>query len=186
MPGACSCRPTTGGCSGRRSRCRRWLVWQHWHVDTGAATGARPCPRPSVAGLEASASSWSRRRFTCPAASIRGRVRVRSGNAGSWRSRYSWSSASPRCLQMIRAGWPRFIVNTMIVVSIWWNLGLIAQFATGLMDRNRMEPARNAYNNFVTIPAGSSPRLPIATCSIGSPSTSPEHPRRIDRRPMTQ
>lgn len=55
-------------------------------------------------------------------------------------------------LQMIRTGWPRLAVNTIIVVSIWWNLGLIAQFATGLMDRNRMEPLRNAYHNFVTIP----------------------------------
>ena len=55
-------------------------------------------------------------------------------------------------LQMIRAGWPRYAVNAIVVLSIWWNLGLIAQFATGLMDRNRVEPARNAYNNFVTIP----------------------------------
>jgi hypothetical protein len=55
-------------------------------------------------------------------------------------------------LQMTRAGWPRFAANAIIVLSIWWNLGLIAQFATGLMDRNRVEPARNAYNNFVTIP----------------------------------
>jgi hypothetical protein len=55
-------------------------------------------------------------------------------------------------LQMARAGWPRLAVNAIIVLSIWWNLGLIAQFATGLMDRSRVEPARNAYNNFVTIP----------------------------------
>lgn len=55
-------------------------------------------------------------------------------------------------VRMMRAGWPRFALNAVIVISIWWNLGLIAQFATGLMDRNRVEPARNAYNNFVTIP----------------------------------
>jgi hypothetical protein len=55
-------------------------------------------------------------------------------------------------LQMIRAGWPRYAVNAIVVLSIWWNLGLIAQFALGLMNRNRVEPARNAYNNFVTIP----------------------------------
>jgi len=54
--------------------------------------------------------------------------------------------------QVTRAGWPRFAANAIIVLSIWWNLGLIAQFATGLMDRSRVEPARNAYNNFVTIP----------------------------------
>jgi hypothetical protein len=53
---------------------------------------------------------------------------------------------------MARARWPRIAVNGLVAVAIWWNLGLIAQFATGLMDRNRVEPARNAYNNFVTIP----------------------------------
>jgi hypothetical protein len=37
-------------------------------------------------------------------------------------------------------------------VCVWWNLGLIAQFGVGLMNRQRLEPARNAYNNFVTIP----------------------------------
>jgi hypothetical protein len=54
--------------------------------------------------------------------------------------------------QVMRARWPRVAVNTIIVMSIWWNLGLIAQFATGLMNRSRVEPARNAYNNFVTVP----------------------------------
>ena len=61
-------------------------------------------------------------------------------------------------LQMMRAGWSRFVVNAIIVLSVWWNLGLIAQFATGLMNRARVEPSRNAYNNFVTIPL-QSPRL---------------------------
>ncbi len=55
-------------------------------------------------------------------------------------------------LNIVRAGWPRIAVHAIVVLSIWWNLGLIAQFATGLMDRNRVEPARNAYNNFITIP----------------------------------
>jgi hypothetical protein len=55
-------------------------------------------------------------------------------------------------LQATRPGWRRVAVKTVIILSVWWNLGLIAQFATGLMNRSRMEPARNAYNNFVTIP----------------------------------
>ena len=55
-------------------------------------------------------------------------------------------------VHVVRAGWPRIAMHAVLVLSIWWNLGLIAQFATGLMDRNRVEPARNAYNNFVTIP----------------------------------
>ena len=53
---------------------------------------------------------------------------------------------------VVRAQRARLALNAVIAVSVWWNLGLIAQFATGLMDRNRVEPARNAYNNFVTIP----------------------------------
>ncbi len=28
----------------------------------------------------------------------------------------------------------------------------MAQFATGMMDRQRLEPARNAYTAFVTLP----------------------------------
>jgi hypothetical protein len=38
-------------------------------------------------------------------------------------------------------------------VCVYWNLALMAEFATGLMDRQKLEPARNAYDAFVTIPA---------------------------------
>ena len=55
-------------------------------------------------------------------------------------------------LHMVRARPARLAVNALVIVAVWWNLGLIAQFATGLMNRNRVEPVRNAYNNFVTIP----------------------------------
>ena len=37
-------------------------------------------------------------------------------------------------------------------VCVWWNLALIAQFGTGLMNRQRLEPRRNAYDAFVTVP----------------------------------
>ena len=46
----------------------------------------------------------------------------------------------------------RVTMYALVIIAVWWNLGLIAQFATGLMNRSRVEPARNAYNNFVTIP----------------------------------
>ena len=55
-------------------------------------------------------------------------------------------------LQIVRAGPPRLALNALLVIAVWWNLGLIAQFGTGLMNRSRVDPARNAYNNFVTIP----------------------------------
>jgi hypothetical protein len=54
--------------------------------------------------------------------------------------------------QLIRRGWPRYALVTLLFLSIWWNLGLTAQFGTGLMDRRRVEPGRNAYTNFVTLP----------------------------------
>ncbi len=39
-----------------------------------------------------------------------------------------------------------------VLLCIWWNLGLMAQFGAGLMDRQRLELGRNTYQTFVTIP----------------------------------
>lgn len=38
-------------------------------------------------------------------------------------------------------------------VMVYWNLALIAEFATGLMDRQKLQPRKNAYDALVTIPA---------------------------------
>jgi hypothetical protein len=46
----------------------------------------------------------------------------------------------------------RQVLWAAVVMSIWWNLGLMAQFGAGLMDRQRLEPDRNAYNTFVVVP----------------------------------
>ncbi len=46
----------------------------------------------------------------------------------------------------------RMGVVALSAVAIWWNLGLMAQFGAGLMDRQRLEPALNAYNTFVVVP----------------------------------
>jgi hypothetical protein len=46
----------------------------------------------------------------------------------------------------------RSAVLVVAVVCVWWNIALMFQFATGLMDRQRLEPARNAYHAFVTVP----------------------------------
>jgi len=46
----------------------------------------------------------------------------------------------------------RAISSALIVLMVWWNIALIAQFATRMMDRQRLEPARNAYGAFVTLP----------------------------------
>ena len=39
-----------------------------------------------------------------------------------------------------------------MLFCVWWNLALMALFGTGLMDRQRLELKRNAYDAFVTVP----------------------------------
>jgi hypothetical protein len=54
----------------------------------------------------------------------------------------------------LRAG-PRHTRRAFVAVCIvaaYWNVALIAEFAVGLMDRQRLEPARNARDAFVTLP----------------------------------
>ena len=46
----------------------------------------------------------------------------------------------------------RRLLNITIAVCVWWNVALMAEFGTGLMDRQRLEPRRNAYDAFVTLP----------------------------------
>jgi hypothetical protein len=40
----------------------------------------------------------------------------------------------------------------VIVLAVYWNLALIAEFSIGLMDRQRLEPRKNVYDAFVTLP----------------------------------
>jgi hypothetical protein len=44
------------------------------------------------------------------------------------------------------------VIAIVVTLAVYWNLALIAEFATGLMDRQRLEPAKNAYDAFVTVP----------------------------------
>ena len=46
----------------------------------------------------------------------------------------------------------RRALMAVTVVAVYWNLALSAEFSIGLMDRQRLEPARNAYDAFVTLP----------------------------------
>jgi hypothetical protein len=55
-------------------------------------------------------------------------------------------------LTSLPARWPRRAGLAVAALAIWWNLGLMAQFGAGLMDRQRLELRRNAYHTFVTIP----------------------------------
>jgi len=46
----------------------------------------------------------------------------------------------------------RVLIGALLVLGTWWNLGLMAQFGGGLMDRQRLTLADNAYHTFVTVP----------------------------------
>lgn len=47
----------------------------------------------------------------------------------------------------------RWALTAVTILAVYWNLALSAEFATGLMDRQRLDPPRNAYDAFVTLPA---------------------------------
>ena len=42
--------------------------------------------------------------------------------------------------------------TAVTVLAVYWNLALTAEFSIGLMDRQRLEPRKNAYDAFVTLP----------------------------------
>jgi hypothetical protein len=44
------------------------------------------------------------------------------------------------------------VLMAVTVLAVYWNLALIAEFSIGLMDRQRLEPAKNAYDALVTLP----------------------------------
>jgi hypothetical protein len=50
-----------------------------------------------------------------------------------------------------RGAW-RTVLGAALGVSVWWNVALIAEFGTGLMNRQRLELGKNAYDAFVTLP----------------------------------
>jgi hypothetical protein len=47
---------------------------------------------------------------------------------------------------------PRPVAVVLLGVCVWWNVGLVALFGTRMMDRQRVELGRNAYDVFVTLP----------------------------------
>ena len=46
----------------------------------------------------------------------------------------------------------RWLLGAVTAIAVYWNVALTAEFATGLMDRQKLEPAKNAYAAFVTLP----------------------------------
>ena len=52
-----------------------------------------------------------------------------------------------------RSGAARGALIVATALGIYWNLALIAEFGTGRMNRQKLEPRQNAYDAFVTLPA---------------------------------
>jgi hypothetical protein len=46
----------------------------------------------------------------------------------------------------------RIATNIAIVLCVWWNLALTLEFGTLMMDRQKLELRRNAYDAFITLP----------------------------------
>ena len=52
----------------------------------------------------------------------------------------------------VSSGWPRRILITIVVLCVWWNLGLMAQFGLHRMDRQKLTLAQNARVTFIEFP----------------------------------
>lgn len=50
-----------------------------------------------------------------------------------------------------RVRW-RSALAAALALTVWWNLGLLLQFAAGMMDRQRLELRRNAATTFLVLP----------------------------------
>ena len=48
--------------------------------------------------------------------------------------------------------WLRRGLHVLVVLSVWWNLGLMAQFGMNTMDRQRLSLRENAWGVFVEVP----------------------------------
>jgi len=56
-----------------------------------------------------------------------------------------WHSARSRAA--------RSVLAIVLALGVYWNVALTAEFAVGLMDRQKLEPRSNAYHAFVTLPS---------------------------------
>jgi hypothetical protein len=54
--------------------------------------------------------------------------------------------------EWVRTDRRRIAANVAIAICVWWNLALTAEFGTSMMDRQKLELKRNAYDAFVTLP----------------------------------
>jgi hypothetical protein len=62
------------------------------------------------------------------------------GLAGAWRLAAAWPTAA------------RASAAGVVALCIWWNLGLMFQFGTNTMDRQRLHIVENARRSFIELP----------------------------------
>jgi hypothetical protein len=124
-----------------------------------------------IVGLIVMAASRPDRRIAlCALIMIASQVYV-AGSVESWTVAGAFGQRRFVCLTPLLVigvaalwrAWPRkrpyqWVLPAALAICVWWNVALMAQFATGMMDRQRLELARNAYNTFV--------RLPVETPSL--------------------
>ena len=100
-----------------------------------------------IAGSVASwtvAGAFGQRRFICLTAVL---VLGLAGLRHAWLHGRSTDVAS-----VVRQRPYRGVAVVAVALCVWWNVALMAQFATNLMDRQRLELGKNAYHAFVTLP----------------------------------
>jgi hypothetical protein len=51
-----------------------------------------------------------------------------------------------------RTRWLRYTAAMLVVLCVWWNVALMAQFGAGIMNRQRLELGKNAYHSLITVP----------------------------------
>lgn len=52
----------------------------------------------------------------------------------------------------LAAAVPRGLWRPALGICVWWNVALTVEFGTGLMNRQRLELGKNAFDAFVTLP----------------------------------
>jgi hypothetical protein len=62
---------------------------------------------------------------------------------------WHWTAGARTHAAPARARWALIVV---VALCVYWNLALIALFGTRMMDRQRVEIGRNAYDAFITLP----------------------------------
>jgi hypothetical protein len=115
------------------------------------ALGLMALSQVYVAGSVASwtvAGAFGQRRFVCLTVVLV--IGLSALWNADWAARASRARTGPARPATRRQ--PAYALGAVVLLCTWWNVALMAQFATRLMDRQRLEPARNAYHAFVTLP----------------------------------